>query len=383
MITTLNVTLSRFSYSRYEAAASGSIVEATVTPVGTTGDVYTVSMIRATRGADLLVSSQPVTIVTSGVPVVVQFNLRTLVDADGLSSVPCSLDRDDYRIEARAVVGTVSDAVPFTVVPLLPEEMRKRWLKGLPLTNLPGGIPYSVSDEEIVEVTLHAYAEAAAFLHVNLEPRLVVTSRLISSHEENPVLSWDVLSIPVGYYRRPGYVPWQSISLPHHSVLSLRRLEGWFNKTRVINFTSDWWVVQPTSGLISLVPSTGALLQYEIIGSAYYGMFLNKVNIPEFWEYFAVCGMREVPAPLQEYIARAAALEILSQLAQALRPYGEVALTISRDGVSESHSYAPLGAYSALMAQYQRMNGYDEKTGQNKGLDRLRQRYVGLDMVTL
>lgn len=104
--------------------------------------------------------------------------------------------------------------------------------------------------------------------------------------------------------------------------------------------------------------------------------------MPNFWNYEITAGGRKLEPMFSEYIARSAAIELATSAAQALYPGGGTNVSLSRDGVSESRGLNPKGAYAALIAQYERMNGTKED-GTEQGLKDLRRRFVGMPVSVL
>lgn len=130
-ISALSLSLNRSHYSRYETARSQ--VKVTLKATGSTGDQFTVTVKRKTKGTDLTLASQTGTLgATPSTPVVLTFDLTALKDADGLSTVRVSESLDDYT--ATATAGNVTTSQTFTVVPVTADEIKSRYLMGLPLT---------------------------------------------------------------------------------------------------------------------------------------------------------------------------------------------------------------------------------------------------------
>ena len=242
---------------------------------------------------------------------------------------------------------------------------------------------WETPDEDIVAIVLHSYYQVQLGLHVNLEPRRVVSRILLDPLlNTSPPASYDIVGEPVGYYQTPGADQWVSIKIPHRSLLKVNTLQGWLNRGKSVEPQKEWITWNEKSGLIQLVPSNAAVMSWQFYGLGFYLFFANYQQIPNFWQYDVVAGLREIPIPLQEYIARSAAIELLTQAGLARNPGGQSSFSLSRDGVSESRGVNPLGLYYSTIQQYERENGRD-KEGNEKGLRQLRQRYAGVSMVTL
>lgn len=131
-ISVLKVTVDRTHYSRYEPERK--VLTARVVPTGATaGDVVTAVIQRNTPAGIRTLDTKTVTLASgdlSGFDVA--WDLSEIKDADGFSTVLRSIGiRYDYAVVASA--GAVSGSAPFTVVLITAEEMKHRWLHGLPL----------------------------------------------------------------------------------------------------------------------------------------------------------------------------------------------------------------------------------------------------------
>jgi hypothetical protein len=171
MISALSLTLNRTHFSKYEL--SRSQVKATVKATGLTGDTCTVKLKRKTKGADLELASQVGQLgAPPSNPVVLTFDLATIVDADGLSTVRVSERRDDYTATVEA--GAVNAAAPFTVAPVTADEMRSRYLMGLPLTAseklMPRLQPQALTGVTVTSVSAQSAAGAGLLTYTTGSP---------------------------------------------------------------------------------------------------------------------------------------------------------------------------------------------------------------------
>lgn len=170
-ISALSLSLNRTHYSRYESARSQ--LKATVKATGSTGDQFTVTVKRKTKGADLTVASQTGTLGSpSSTPVMLTFDLTALKDADGLSPVRASESLNDYT--ATVTANNVAASATFTVVPVTVDEMKSRYLMGIPLTAteqfMPRLQPQAIAGVTVMSVSLQSQTGAGTLTYTTGSP---------------------------------------------------------------------------------------------------------------------------------------------------------------------------------------------------------------------
>lgn len=242
-----------------------------------------------------------------------------------------------------------------------------------------------LTDAALVGLLLDAAADLERGLRLFLEPTRVVTRLLtdptINSDPTNRPEWWDVLGEPVTWYKPPDLQRWLSVKLPHHGLLRIQTLQGWFNQQKIVTIPPDWITWTEKTALVELVPSALSTIQWIYSAPGFYAFFMNQLAIPQFWHYDIMAGLREVPQDVAEFLAMRAAIRILTVAGQARYPAGVSSVSISRDGVSESRGLNPQGVYAATIRQYQAQTGLMD--GRDVGLERLRDRYLGLSMMVL
>lgn len=250
------------------------------------------------------------------------------------------------------------------------------------------------SDVDIIKQIIQATKEAERGMMTKIEPTHVVARNILQYNVGDPqhgnVLtdpngtqgfipaSYDEIADGVSFYKQSNN-QWINIELPYTNVLEVYQLMGFFNKGLSVILPQSWISYTVRPGMIQLVPTNYAILNWILSQAAFYFFFLASDYIPQFWAFDILCGLREgIPAELQEYISMYAAILILGQLGVARYPAGITGYSLSRDGVSESRTLIP-GIYMTLLQNYMNAIG---RTGNGPDgmLVRLRQTYNGLWM---
>ena len=125
MLTGISIHLRKGEYSRYEAARS--VVKARIIPVPATGLVAE-QVVVAIEKKGVVLATKTVTL-QGDMPKgsVVEFDLTTVFDADGISHI----NRGDYQVTATQA--NITAAAPFKTAIVTAEEMRKTYCQGLHL----------------------------------------------------------------------------------------------------------------------------------------------------------------------------------------------------------------------------------------------------------
>jgi len=162
---------------------------------------------------------------------------------------------------------------------------------------------------------------------------------------------WDVVRQPLTYY--PKWETWVQIWTPFHQILRVDNLFGAISNVRVIDIDLDWVEESRTGGLIQLVPFNQAVA-FNYLGLVWSNALRGAAEIPNFWNYDMVVGIRDCTADLRDYIGKKTAVSALLALGLAFRP-GFGSSSLSRDGVSQSSSYLSgqkYGPYGQIIQGY-------------------------------
>lgn len=257
---------------------------------------------------------------------------------------------------------------------------------------------FSVTEEILIETkkmdddTLGRYIEDASewlekvFLPgVYLEPTIVSTDRdpttvqfAAGINAPTPIFAdgdFDELVSPLTYFV-PKTSSWVGIDTPYRQLLRVDSLYGAIANTRVIDIDLEWIELSQQGGMIQLVPFNQEIA-FNFVGLIWVNAIRGAVELPNFWHFVMVAGLRGTPGDLRMLIAKKAAIEALTQLATAFRP-GLGSVSLSRDGVSESVSYNSAQQFGIYTAAINSHKDWLDDSG-----PRLRAKYVGTLMVVV
>lgn len=207
---------------------------------------------------------------------------------------------------------------------------------------------------------------------VFLEPTKIVT-------DADPTLNrdpdWDFIVPTITFYP---IVPakWIDILFPYPSLLRVDQLFGQLANTRIVDVDLNWLERSEKNGFCQLVPFNQEVA-FKFIGLVWVESIRGVIELPGFWHFNAVAGLRDVDQVVLEILAKKAAIDALTVAGHAYRG-GFSSQSVSKDGVSESVSYtasAIYGIYSATIEDYNKFI--------NREIKNLRGRYRGLTMAVL
>lgn len=187
---------------------------------------------------------------------------------------------------------------------------------------------------------------------------------------------FDKIVSPLTYFVPRTQGQWVHIQTPWPQLLRVDSLFGAIANTRVIDIDLEWIEHSEQGGLIQLVPFNQEIA-FDFVGLLWVNAIRGAAELPNFWHYNAIVGLRDAPAAVQELIAKKAAVDALTTLGQALRP-GVGSVSLSRDGVSESVSYINSAKYGVFTGTIQAYKDWIEEEGRH-----LRAKYRGATMVVV
>jgi len=171
---------------------------------------------------------------------------------------------------------------------------------------------------------------------------------------------------PLTYFVNRGSGSWVEIQTQFPQVLRVDSLFGAIANVRVIDIDLDWIEVAHQSGLLQLVPFNQEIA-FDFVGLLWVNALRGASELPSFWHYNLIAGLRDATPDIIEMIAKKAAIDALTVAGMALRP-GVGSFSLSRDGVSESISYvtsAKYGMYTGAIQAYK--DWMDEHIKELKG----------------
>jgi hypothetical protein len=249
-----------------------------------------------------------------------------------------------------------------------------------------------IDNKQMDDETLGRFLnEAISYLENDLlatyiEPTNVVTDRdpttvqfAAGINAPTPLFTdpdYDYIVNPLTYFVPRDSAEWLKIQTPFTQVLRVDSLFGAIANTRVIDIDLQWIETSGPGGFIQLVPFNQEVA-FDFVGLIWVNSIRGAVELPNFWHFNMIAGLRDCPAEVQEFIAKLAAINALTLAGLAFRP-GLGSLSLGRDGVSESVSYntaAQYGVYTGAIQSYKEWLETAEK--------KLRAKYRGLTMVVV
>ncbi len=196
-----------------------------------------------------------------------------------------------------------------------------------------------------------------------IEPTNVVTDRdpttiqfAAGVNAPTPILTdtdFDFIVSPLTYFVPRTTGQWVQVQTQFPQVLRVDSLFGAIANTRVIDVDLEWIEVTQQGGMLQLVPFNQEIA-FDFIGLLWVNAIRGAAELPNFWHFNLIAGLREATGDIIEMIAKKAAIDALTVAGMALRP-GVGSVSLSRDGVSESISYtttAEYGIYTGTINAY-------------------------------
>lgn len=217
-----------------------------------------------------------------------------------------------------------------------------------------------------------------SMLQIFLEPTICVSEIDPSKYagDDLPINDdYDRITPAISYF---GVSPnhWINIQFPFQHLQRIDYLAGAIAQNKVVQVRTEWAEKDYLSGFVQLVPLHLEMV-FAYFGLAWVPSLWGIRDLPNFWHYRAVAGLRTIPGDIMELLGRQAAISILSIAGQAYRG-GFAGQSISRDGISESVSFTASAMYGIYSAYIQ-----DHTNWINQNLPTLRNKYRGIVMRVL
>jgi hypothetical protein len=210
------------------------------------------------------------------------------------------------------------------------------------------------------------------FLSVHVEPANLVTDIdpttiqfSVGVNNGTPLFAdsdYDFVVSPLTFFRGQKQNSWLYINMPHQHILRIDSLFGAYADTRIVDIDVTW--IQQSregGGMIQLVPY-GSTTGFDQLGLAFTSVLLGTNEVPNFWHYNGMFGLRDCYPEIRELIGRRAAIRALTVLGAARRP-GIGSMSHSRDGVSQSLSYTSSQKFGIFTGAISAHEEWIEKTG--------------------
>jgi|SRR5579872_979198 len=255
----------------------------------------------------------------------------------------------------------------------------------------------TLQDIDIARSLIQSYKETERGMMTRVEPTHIVSRGILNYDFGIPNLpdpnvsatslgasggTWaptyyDEIADGVSFFKQSSSNQWINIEAPFTNILEVYQLAGFFNKQQTVNIPQSWISFTSRPGIIQLVPTNYAILNWILAQASFYFFFLASDYIPQFWHFDILVGLREgIPQEMRDYIAARSAIELLGQIILARFPLGATSYTISRDGVAESRSITPLFYMQAIQGLERQIGRIPGTT--DKALITLRQTYNGM-----
>lgn len=204
-----------------------------------------------------------------------------------------------------------------------PTELQENFLFGIPTCSSDGR---KLSSSAMLQHILNAQSLVEDLFSLKLTKQVIEENRDFVRQE---FMSW-------GYIRTM------------YPVVHIDNLEGWINDVCQITYPKEWLSIKKQEDIaiyrnVYLIPNTGSkngatMTQNSLIYnglSPHLGWF-GQSYIPNYWRPRYVTGWDKIPADLLEFVAKIAAINILSVLGDVLYGVGITSISVSLDGVSQN-----------------------------------------------
>jgi len=243
--------------------------------------------------------------------------------------------------------------------------------------------PKKLSDDDLGSILDQAisWVEKDFLAGVYLEPTNLVTDRDPTSvqfaagvNAPTPIFTdedYDELVSPLSYFVKATTETWVNIWTPWKQLIRVDSLYGAIANTRVIDIDLQWIELSTQQGFIQLVPFNQEIA-FDFIGLMWVNSIRGAAELPNFWHFNLIAGLRDTTPDLIELIQKRAAISVLNIVSAAYKP-GVGSMSLSRDGVSQSVSYTSQQQFGIFNAA---ITAYNEWIDKNEKI--LKGRYVGI-----
>jgi len=264
-----------------------------------------------------------------------------------------------FRHDEGAPGSLLSDWIVWdTTFPLLPMDVRLRYLFGIPLTRADGTV---YTDEDLYELCLAAVSRIEAFCHVYMTPTRFMAHPDRRTGTYRKRFDYDLEDSPYDYDARDAR-EWWYMTLRHYPIIGTPTLRLVFlTDQEVFVFPEQWVKVYHRTGQLHITPGGTGLTNFAIgLGGQYMpitGMLYR--NLPQYcWvDYTAGWQKGEIPAVVLDAACKMAAISIMHIAGDAVE-FGTSSRSLSDGVISQSWS-STAGVENALLGA--RINQYKKE----------------------
>lgn len=235
----------------------------------------------------------------------------------------------------------------------------------LPLTSTTETLIVSglaITEKSLQNYVLYAVNNLENGWFFNIEPRNSDTDPSLNSTTSNSQQALGSITKffveraeqPMTYVRPRDFAHWMSFQFPRKRIMKVYHLDGWFNQSQAVSIGRDWVVFDQITGTTELVPNNGAIISWQFYGAAILQFFFNYGTIPNFWHFGFCSGLPSLNGDygiVREAVAKMASKNILAAAGLSYTG-GAQSIAVSRNGVSDSRTYAGGAGGGFLMKEY-------------------------------
>lgn len=269
-----------------------------------------------------------------------------------------------YMVQAYSPDFVVAvDELELHIVLLSIWQLRDIYLAGIPMYYLNPAypadpvqwLPIFTTDDVFYRAIEQAIKEFEQRTQLFLTPKRVYTNP-----DATELPQTDIAIAPLDFESNYEYL---YLKMPHHHIISLTKIEGWFGSQKVIEWNPTWYqeTLDKRAGVIQMVPMLGGIPYHNTAMPVF--DFISRVGWPQyvagFWHMDYITGWDEAIKPLPGHFLSALGKLAMVTMAPGISDAitrGLSSSSVSLDGISESKSYGAGGTnhiFSARVKQYQ------------------------------
>lgn len=218
-------------------------------------------------------------------------------------------------LQLTIIYGTNVDMV------ISPEELKDKYLSGIPMCGSDGK---QLSNNMIAQHIQVAQTTLENMFSIKMTRQVIYESRDFIREE---FANW-------GFVRTM------------YPIVDLKTLDGYLNDVAQVHYPMEWCSIKKSTQVaifrnVELIPNTGSGAVMTQNSFMYTGItphlgFYGSKFIPNYWRLKYITGWEKVPIDLLDFIAKAAAINVLGIIGDILYGVGLTSINITLDGVSQN-----------------------------------------------